>query len=239
MVIGVCAALDSSGKVMPAPPASSFISFDSGSTCADNGSFPTSRVEARTGPSPVHFGARRTEARGRATLGRCCPRFPFGAPSSPHYWLPLGVTLPMMQTGRVVGPAAPRVLIVEDDDDSRELITLLVEREGYMVDAAQNGRSALEALAVRRPDLILLDIQMPLLGGKEFAREVRALGIDIPLANQLPEEPRSGGFTTVADGQAMSHFQMERHLGVVDAELTANPPSRGPHPSLRSSERRR
>jgi hypothetical protein len=45
------------------------------------------------------------------------------------------------------------------------------------------------------------------------------LGIDIPLANQLPEEPRSSGFTTVADGQSMSHFQMERHLGVVDVAL--------------------
>ncbi len=45
------------------------------------------------------------------------------------------------------------------------------------------------------------------------------LGIDIPLADQLPEESRSAGFTTVADGQAMSHFQLERHLAVVDVAL--------------------
>lgn len=45
------------------------------------------------------------------------------------------------------------------------------------------------------------------------------LGIDIPLASQLPEEPRTAGFTTVADGQPMSHFQLERHLAVVDAAL--------------------
>jgi hypothetical protein len=45
------------------------------------------------------------------------------------------------------------------------------------------------------------------------------LGIDIPLADKLPEEQRSDGFTTVADGQSMSHFQLERHLAVVDLAL--------------------
>jgi len=45
------------------------------------------------------------------------------------------------------------------------------------------------------------------------------LGIDIPLANLLPEEPRTDGFTTVAAGQPMSHFQIQKHLTVVDAAL--------------------
>lgn len=45
------------------------------------------------------------------------------------------------------------------------------------------------------------------------------LGIDIPLAIELPDEPRTDGFTTVADGQPMSHFQLERHLGLVDVAL--------------------
>ncbi len=45
------------------------------------------------------------------------------------------------------------------------------------------------------------------------------LGIDIPLADQLPEEAQSTEFSTVADGQPMSHFQMERHLAVVDVAL--------------------
>ncbi len=45
------------------------------------------------------------------------------------------------------------------------------------------------------------------------------LGVDIPLAKQLPDEPRTGGFTTVADGQSMSHFQLEQHLQIVDTAL--------------------
>lgn len=45
------------------------------------------------------------------------------------------------------------------------------------------------------------------------------LGIDIPLADQLPDEPRTNGFTTVASGQPMSHFQVKAHLDIVDAAL--------------------
>jgi hypothetical protein len=45
------------------------------------------------------------------------------------------------------------------------------------------------------------------------------LGIDIPLQHLLPEDTRTAGFTTVASGQAMSHFQLEQHLNVVDAAL--------------------
>ena len=45
------------------------------------------------------------------------------------------------------------------------------------------------------------------------------LGIDIPLARRMPEESRTNGFTTVADGQPMSHFQLQQHLDVVDIAL--------------------
>lgn len=45
------------------------------------------------------------------------------------------------------------------------------------------------------------------------------LGIDVPLADLLPDEQRTGGYTTVAAGQSMSHFDLENHLTVVDAAL--------------------
>ncbi|WP_231741110.1 DUF1592 domain-containing protein [Thalassoglobus neptunius] len=45
------------------------------------------------------------------------------------------------------------------------------------------------------------------------------LGVDIPLAERMPEEPKSNGFTTVSDGQAMSHFQLQQHLDIVDLAL--------------------
>ena len=65
--------------------------------------------------------------------------------------------------------------------------------------------------------------------GRVFARRLTnlqlertlhdVLGIDIPLATLLPEEQRTGGYTTVAAGQTMSHFDLENHLTVVDAAL--------------------
>lgn len=58
------------------------------------------------------------------------------------------------------------------------------------------------------------------LTGLQLARTLQdLLGIDIPLTDLLPEDPRTGGFTTVAEGQPLSHFQLERHLSVVDAAL--------------------
>jgi hypothetical protein len=45
------------------------------------------------------------------------------------------------------------------------------------------------------------------------------LGIDIPLANRFSDEPRVAGFVSVAEGQAMSHFQLQQHLEAVDAAL--------------------
>jgi hypothetical protein len=55
---------------------------------------------------------------------------------------------------------------------------------------------------------------------RELERSLQdLLGIDIPLADQLPEEPPATEFSTVADGQAMSHFQLAQHLTVVDVAL--------------------
>lgn len=63
-------------------------------------------------------------------------------------------------------------------------------------------------------------VQSRRLTRREIERSLHdLLGIDIPLADQLPEDSRTAGFSTVADGQAMSHFQMERQLAVVDLAL--------------------
>lgn len=58
------------------------------------------------------------------------------------------------------------------------------------------------------------------LTNKQLERTLQdLLGIDIPLATEMPDEPRTEGFTTVASGQAMSHFQLQTHLSVVDRAL--------------------
>jgi len=74
--------------------------------------------------------------------------------------------------------------------------------------------------AIRDRDTRLGRVHGRRLTRREMERSLHALlGIDIPLAQELPEEPRPGGFTTVAERQSISHHQLERHLAVVDRAL--------------------
>jgi CheY-like chemotaxis protein len=66
------------------------------------------------------------------------------------------------------------VLIVEDDTDLRQALTQILADEGYRVDGAEHGLSALEQLRDgRRPCLILLDLTMPVMNGWQFRDEQR------------------------------------------------------------------
>ena len=66
-----------------------------------------------------------------------------------------------------------RVLIVEDDDPTREMMRAILSREGWNVDEAVNGRDGLERVRASRPDLILLDLMMPEMDGFTFAETLR------------------------------------------------------------------
>ena len=62
----------------------------------------------------------------------------------------------------------PCVLIVEDDDDVREFMQLLVSTSGYETMTARDGQEALVKMRQRKPCLVLLDLQMPRMDGWEF-----------------------------------------------------------------------
>ena len=66
------------------------------------------------------------------------------------------------------------VLVVEDDRGFREALELVLTMEGYQVITAVHGKDALHTLELVRPDLILLDLEMPIMGGIEFANQYRA-----------------------------------------------------------------
>ena len=66
------------------------------------------------------------------------------------------------------------VLVVEDEADLLELLSTLLELEGYEVMRAANGAEALEAVEARLPALVLLDMKMPVMDGAQFARLFRA-----------------------------------------------------------------
>ncbi|MCC7368044.1 MAG: response regulator [Chloroflexi bacterium] len=71
-------------------------------------------------------------------------------------------------------PAPPTILVVDDDEAIRTVVSMVLADEGYRVVMAEHGRAALERLASEQPDLILLDMRMPIMDGWELARAYRS-----------------------------------------------------------------
>ncbi|WP_297055856.1 sigma-54 dependent transcriptional regulator [Thermosulfurimonas sp.] len=76
---------------------------------------------------------------------------------------------------------SPSILIVDDDPGFREFLRLFLEREGYRVSLARDGKEALSRLEEVNPDLILLDLRMPEMGGLEFLEHLRRQGNETPV----------------------------------------------------------
>jgi chemosensory pili system protein ChpA (sensor histidine kinase/response regulator) len=73
-------------------------------------------------------------------------------------------------------------MIVDDDDDIRELGTIILQSHGYRVAAARDGLEALQKLQRQRVGLILLDLMMPRMDGEQFLKALRASDrADIPV----------------------------------------------------------
>jgi two-component system chemotaxis response regulator CheY len=73
--------------------------------------------------------------------------------------------------------SAERILVVDDDESIRQIVRLCLTDEGFMVREAANGQAAIEVLAEFEPDLILLDLRMPVMDGWEFARRYEQLPV--------------------------------------------------------------
>jgi two-component system, cell cycle response regulator DivK len=71
-------------------------------------------------------------------------------------------------------PEKPSILVVDDFRDGRELLTEYLSFHGFRVAAAQNGQEALEYASQIQPDIILMDLSMPILDGWEATRQLRA-----------------------------------------------------------------
>lgn len=68
----------------------------------------------------------------------------------------------------------PRVVLIEDNAQNRYLVTFLLEQHGYQVSAASDGAAGIALAKQSRPDLILLDIQLPTMDGYAVAAALRA-----------------------------------------------------------------
>lgn len=113
-------------------------------------------------------------------------------------------------------PRPGEVLIVDDDPMIRETIRDILELEGYDVRTAANGQEGLDQLERDCPDLVLLDMRMPVLDGWGFAREVRARGLDVPiLVMTAAQNAQRWAAEIGADGYVAKPFDLFELLDAV------------------------
>ena len=114
-----------------------------------------------------------------------------------------------------------KILVVDDESAISDIIKFNFEKEGYLIDTADNGKGAIELAAENNYDLILLDIMMPKLNGFEALREIRKSS-DVPvimLTAREDEVDKVLGLELGADDYVVKPFSMRELLARVKAVL--------------------
>ena len=131
-------------------------------------------------------------------------------------------------------PAAGQtVLLIEDDERTREMLRRTLQKDGWQVDEAENGRAGLERVAARMPAMILLDLMMPEMDGFEFLTQLhkredaRHVPVVVITAKDLTAEERTrlnGEVERVLQKGAMSREDL---LAQVRSLVSSQAPPRG------------
>jgi two-component system response regulator MprA len=119
-------------------------------------------------------------------------------------------------------PVGSTVLVAEDDQSVRESLVLALELEGYRVDAVTNGADAIDAAERAAPDVIVLDIMMPVLDGLTACRRLRAAGSRVPilmLTARQEVSDRVSGLDAGADDYLPKPFSLDELLARLRALL--------------------
>ena len=114
-----------------------------------------------------------------------------------------------------------RVLVVDDEPSVQEVVRGYLEREGFIVDSALEGITALELIERKAPRLIVLDLMLPDVSGEEIARRVRERS-DVPiimLTAKAAEDQRIAGFELGADDYLVKPFSPRELVARVHALL--------------------
>ena len=116
---------------------------------------------------------------------------------------------------------ATSVLVVEDDRNIRELLQLYLEKEGYAVTIATDGGQGLQKFRAIHPDLVLLDVMMPVMDGWAVCRAIRAESQTpiIMLTAKSETEDKITGLRTGADDYVTKPFEMRELLARMEAVL--------------------
>ncbi|HIU43254.1 MAG TPA: response regulator transcription factor [Candidatus Ventrousia excrementavium] len=113
------------------------------------------------------------------------------------------------------------ILVIEDDSNIRELLRLYLEQEGYAVETAQDGMEGLRAFKRIHPDLVLLDLMMPVMDGTQVIKEIRAQSKTpvIMLTAKGETFDKVAGLELGADDYVTKPFEMRELIARVRAVL--------------------
>jgi two-component system, chemotaxis family, chemotaxis protein CheY len=113
---------------------------------------------------------------------------------------------------------APSILVVDDDPSIRSFVELALGGEGYRVLTAANGARALDVAGQRAPDLILLDMRMPIMDGWAFAQAYRGQdGPHAPIVVITAATDAGGRAAEIqADGFLGKPFDLDELLALVE-----------------------
>lgn len=116
---------------------------------------------------------------------------------------------------------ATTILLIEDDRNISELLQLYLNKEGYRVTAAYDGKQGLEMFRALQPDLILLDVMMPVMNGWDTCRAIRAES-QVPiimLTAKSETDDKVMGLKSGADDYITKPFEMREVLARIEAIL--------------------
>ncbi len=109
------------------------------------------------------------------------------------------------------------VLVVDDDTSILDTVSSILSGEGYDVVSASSGQEALDAVARKRPLLILLDMRMPVMDGWAVARALRGQGITVPIVVMTAAESAQRWADEVgAEGYLAKPFGLDELLTTVE-----------------------
>lgn len=128
---------------------------------------------------------------------------------------------------RAVPVKAPTILVADDEADVRSLILALLEDEGYRVVVAANGRAAIEVVERRRPDLILMDVMMPMMDGREAARRLRQRPESASIPIVLMSAVANDGLQPEVQAFVAKPFDLDDLLATIDRLLDGSDPAAG------------
>lgn len=120
-----------------------------------------------------------------------------------------------------------RILIVDDDDEIRELLEFDISHSGYFVDTASDGKEGLQKALNNSYDLILLDVMMPKMNGFDVCKNIRQAKLSIPILMLTAKgtiNDKTIGFDCGADDYLVKPFDVQEVLLRIRVLLRRNQP---------------